>query len=97
MLNVLIVSHFIYTNIPHGNIRYLVREAYKVSGAKYLVVDRQSTLVPITIIRDHLHGPRQEHMSRQGASNYVEWRLHLRAFSTFRIRTVLDYGEYPPW
>ena len=32
---------------------------------------------------------------RQGASNYVERRLHLRAFSAFRIRTVLDYGEYP--
>ena len=31
---------------------------------------------------------------RQGASNYVERRLHLRAFSAFRIRTVLDYGEY---
>ena len=40
----------------------------------------------------------QEHMSRrrrQGASNYVERHLHLRAFSAFRIRTVLDYGEYP--
>ena len=33
----------------------------------------------------------QEHMSR------VERCLHLRAFSTFRIRTVLDYGEYPLW
>ena len=42
----------------------------------------------------------QEHMSRrrrQGASNYVERRLHLRAFSAFRIRTDLDYGEYPLW
>ena len=42
----------------------------------------------------------QEHMSRrrrQGASNYVERHLHLRAFSAFRIRTVLDYGEYPLW
>ena len=42
----------------------------------------------------------QEHMSRrrrQGASNYVQRRLHLRAFSAFRIRTVLDYGEYPLW
>ena len=44
----------------------------------------------------------QEHMSRprqQGASNYmyVERHLHLRAFSDFRIRTVLDYGEYPLW
>ena len=28
---------------------------------------------------------------RQGASNYVERHLHLRAFSAFRIRTVLDY------
>ena len=34
---------------------------------------------------------------RQGASNYVERHLHLRAFSAFRIRTVLDYGEYPLW
>ena len=32
-----------------------------------------------------------------GASNYVERHLHLRAFSAFRIRTVLDYGEYPVW
>ena len=42
----------------------------------------------------------QEHMSRrrrQGASNYVERHLHLRAFSAFRIWTVLDYGEYPLW
>ena len=42
----------------------------------------------------------QEHMSRrrrQGASNYVERHLHLRAFSAFRIRTVLEYGEYPLW
>ena len=42
----------------------------------------------------------QEHMSRrrrQGASNYVERHLHLRAFSAFHIRTVLDYGEYPLW
>ena len=42
----------------------------------------------------------QEHMSRQrrqGASNYVERHLHLRAFSTFRIRTDVDYGEYPLW
>ena len=30
---------------------------------------------------------------RQGASNYVERHLHLRAFSAFHIRTVLDYGE----
>ena len=30
---------------------------------------------------------------RQGASNYVERHLHLRAFSAFRIRTVLDYGN----
>ena len=34
----------LYTNIPHdglkSNIRNLVREAYKVRGAKYLVVDR---------------------------------------------------------
>ena len=33
-----------YTNIPHdelkNNIRVLVRGAFKVSGAKYLVVDR---------------------------------------------------------
>ena len=42
----------------------------------------------------------QEHMSRrrrQGASNYVERHLHLRAFSAYRIRTDLDYGEYPLW
>ena len=51
----------LYTNIPHdglkSNIRNLVREAYKVRGAKYLIIDRQweSTLVPITIIIDHLH------------------------------------------
>ena len=35
----------LYTNIPHvglkSNIRNLVREAYKVRGAKYLIVDRQ--------------------------------------------------------
>ena len=34
----------LYTNIPHdglkSNIRNLVREAYKVRGAKYLIVDR---------------------------------------------------------
>ena len=34
----------LYTNIPHdglkSNIRNLVREAYKVRGTKYLVVDR---------------------------------------------------------
>ena len=34
----------LYTNIPHeelkNNIRVLVREAFKVRGAKYLVVDR---------------------------------------------------------
>ena len=30
-------------------------------------------------------------------SNYVERHLHLRAFSAYRIRTDLDYGEYPLW
>ena len=30
---------------------------------------------------------------RQGASNYVERHLHLRAFSAYRIRTDLDYGD----
>ena len=47
-----------------------------------------------------LHVYNQEHMSRrrrQGASNHVERHLHLHAFSAFRIRTVLDYGEYPLW
>ena len=34
---------------------------------------------------------------QQGASNHVERRLHLRAFSVFCIRTILDYGEYPLW
>ena len=35
----------LYTNIPHGglkiNIRNLVREAFKVRGAKYLIVHSQ--------------------------------------------------------
>ena len=42
----------------------------------------------------------QECMSRQrrqGASNHAERHLHLCAFSAFRIRTILDYGEYPLW
>ena len=39
-----------------------------------------------------LCGCYQEHTSRQrrqGASNYMEWHLDLRAFSAFHIRTLL--------
>ena len=61
------------------------------------------TLLASFFLPSHLplkHVYYHEHMSRrrrQGASNYVERHLHLRAFSAFRIRTVLDYGEYPVW
>ena len=43
VLIVMILPRCIYTNIPHEglkmNIRNLVREAFKVRGAKYLIVD----------------------------------------------------------
>ena len=51
----------LYTNNPHDglkrNIRNLVREAYKVRGAEVSHCRQtwESTLVPITIISDHLH------------------------------------------
>ena len=34
---------------------------------------------------------------KERPTTYIERRLHLRAFSAFRIRTILDYGEYPLW
>ena len=37
----------LYTNIPHNvlknNIRSLVREAFKIRGAKYIIVDRHGS------------------------------------------------------
>ena len=43
-LIVMILLYTLYTNIPHNalknNIKNLVREAFKIKGAKYLIVNR---------------------------------------------------------
>ena len=75
---------------------------YYTCLAKYQSVDIciQGYTTKETHTHVHMYMYYQEHMSRrrrQGASNYVERHLHLRAFSAFHIRTVVDYGEYPLW
>ena len=46
-LIVTILLYTLYTNIPHNalknNIRTLVREAFKIRGAKYIIVDRHGS------------------------------------------------------
>ena len=86
------ISHLIVHMYVHGASSVIELTSYYMYVAPYIRYTCSYSTLGTCILAGAY-----EPLKAQGASNYVEQRFHLRAFSAFRIRTILDYGEYPQW